>query len=42
MDATAAIDTPDNNLDGLKHSAETLAAAGVTIINTATALDSAA
>ena len=42
LDATAAIDTPDNNLDGLKHSAETLAAAGVTIINTATALASAA
>jgi nicotinamidase/pyrazinamidase len=42
MDATAAIDTPDNKLDGLKHSAETLAAAGVRIINTATALANAA
>ena len=42
LDATAAIDTPDNNQDGLQYSADTLAKAGVTIIDTATALASAA
>ncbi len=34
IDATAAIDTPDNNLDGLAHSRTTLQDAGVSIVTT--------
>ena len=39
LDATAAIDTPDNGGDGRAHSATILAASGVRIIDTATALE---
>jgi nicotinamidase/pyrazinamidase len=41
LDATAAIDTPDNGMDGVQHSAAALAAAGVEIVTTQQALEAA-
>ena len=39
LDATAAIDTPDNGMDGLAYSRETLRTAGIEVVDTRAVLD---
>jgi len=41
LDATAAIDTPDNGMNGIAHSRDTLTAAGVGIVTTSEVMASA-